>query len=433
MTGFNLHRSKQEMAGSSQTLDTNILLVRTIYARTPFNGTIPNRYVLTADGVGGTFWDAISTISPLGFSEIHDEFGKVVYSTRTSNILQLSTVGTTGLIYPYVDEATSSLFFNVAYPNLQVAGESVPSVTRAAAQLMPNLQDIQYSTTQSTLKFLGVGDLQISTINDLRSVFFSISSFSAAGYADLSAETRAWRSYVYSTNSTSAGYATFISSIPFSTMMTSPLGNTVSWDWRSVLGSNIPVSTVETYPNYDSGDIYFSTVTFNMAPYSRYLHPNSTTKMYLEYTPSYFFPRMFLGTSSPYHLIKEFSTFVQYESQVYGRQILGSASYGGMMTSQQSNIYASNYYNTPMKLELETAALQSNILKDGYDVNYTVYHRIPGGMANLMNDGGCDYMIGPRGGFSNQALTYDNLTSYQNSLFLHVYNQPGAAPPMPGP
>lgn len=407
----------RSMATSFNTIDTNSIFLRTIYARTRINDLIPTQYVLTADGSGGTFWGAVSTISPLGFSEIKDPFGSTVYSTRTSNILQLSTFGVGGLFTPYVDLGTSSLVYSNAYPNVVVARDTVPAVSRAAAAVPPNPENIFYSTGQSTLKLIGVGDLHLSTVTDLRAVFFSISSFTAAGYADLSAEARAWRPYTYSTNSTSAGYATFMSSIPGSA--------------AAAVGSNLPLSTTEAYPNYTTGDVYFSTVSFNMGPFAQYIHPNSTTKMFLELTPNYFLPRMFLGTSSPYTLVKEFSTFVQYESAA-GRQILPTASHGTLLTSQNSNVYTSNYFNTPLKLELDTATLQSNYAVDGSNVNYTVYHRIPGAMASLTQDA-CEILIGPRGGFSNRAPLYDNRTSLQNSVFLSVYNQQGAAPPMPGP
>jgi hypothetical protein len=420
------------MASGYQTLDTNSLFVRTIYARYPSNGLIPSRYILIADGAGGTFWNSVSSITPLGFTAVVDPSGTKMFAGEVGNELRISTVGVGGLFSASVDYSTSTLTFRNGTPNLLVAQDSVPGVSRIAAEIVPNPENIVYSTTQSTLKMIGVGDIRLSTVTDLRAVFFSISSFTATGYADLSAEARAWRPYVYSTNSTSAGYATFISSLPVSSFFSTPYGPK-GWDWSGALGSNLALSTVEAYPNYTSGDVYFSTVAFNMDPFHRYIHPNSTTKMFLEFQPSYFFPRMFLGTTPPYTLLKEFSTFVQYESPIYGRQILPTSMHGTYMASQQSNVYASNYFNTPLKLELDTATLDSNYLRDGYHVNYTVYHRIPGAMASLLSDGGCDYLIGPRSGFSNATPTYENRMSRSNSVFMHVYNQQGAAPPMPGP
>ena len=196
------------------------------------------------------------------------------------------------------------------------------------------------------------------------------------------------------------------------------------------------MSTTEAYPNYYStGDVYFSTVSFTMAPFLRYIQPNSTTKMFLEVNPSYFFQRMYLGTSTPQNFIEEFSTFLQYESPRTGRQILGKSSHGNFLTSQQSNAFTSNYYNTAVKLEIDTAVLTRNAAIDGNaGAYYTLYHRIPGAMANLIPDGYCGYNIGPRGGFSNNTIVnVDNRTSINNAVYLHLYNQSGNAPPMPGP
>jgi hypothetical protein len=349
--------------------------------------------------------------------------------------IPFSTTGIQGLFEAYVNYPNSTFTFSNAAPNLLVALNTVPTVSRLAAQQVPNSENIVMSSSQSTLKFIGVGDLQLSTVTDLRAVFFSISSFTASGYADLSGESRAWRGFSYSTLSTNAGYASFVSSIPFSTFHQIDDNNSYGWDWSPCLGTNL-MSTVETYPNfYSTGDVYFSTASFTMAPYLRYIHPNSTTRLHLEVNPSYFFQRMYLGTSTPINMMKEFSTFVQYQSPRTGRQILGKASYGGFMFSQSSNAYSSNYYNTQVKLELDPAVLTSNALIDGaYGANYTVYHRIPGAMANLLSDGYCGYLIGPRSGFSNsQGVNVDNRTCIDNAVYLHVYNQEGNARPMPGP
>lgn len=424
------------MAASLKTVDTDIITLRQIGVRSATNGYIPSNHILISDGVGNAYWNSVSSITSKTYDTIIDSYGSTLESRSIGNTLPFSTIGLQGLFNAYVDNRTSTFTFSNAAPNLLVALNTVPTVSRLAAEQVPNGENIVMSTTQSTLKFIGVGDIQLSTITDLRSVFFSISSFTARGYADLSGETRAWRPFAYSTMSTNAGYASFVSSIPFSTTYNIDENNSYGWDWSSALGSNIPMSTTESYPNfYSTGDVYFSTVSFTMAPYLRYIHPNSTTKMSFEINPSYFFQRMYLGTSPPQNLVKEFSTFIQYQSPRTGRQILGKASYGGYMFSQNSNAYTSNYYNNTVKLELDTAVLSSNALVDGpYGAYYTLYHRIPGAMANLISDGYCGYLIGPRGGFSNDnVLTHDNRTCIDNTAFLHVYNQEGNAPPMPGP
>ena len=423
------------MAASLKTVDTDIITLRQISVRSPTNQYIPASKILISDGVGNGYWDSISSIFTVPYDTISDGNGSTMAAKDYGNIVKFSTMGIQGLFSAYVNTSNSTFTFSNAAPNVLVALNTVPTVSRLAAQQMPNSENIVMSSSQSTLKFIGVGDIQLSTVTDLRSVFFSISSFTASGYADISAVARAWPGNVGSTLSTNAGYASFISSLPFSTFHATGEYTGYGWDWSPSLGSNLAMSTVEQYPNfYSTGDVYFSTVSFTVAPFLRYIHPNSTTRMFLEVNPNYFFQRMYLGISTPYNLVKPFSTFVQYES-VRGRQILQKASQGAYMMSQQSNAYASNYYNSQIKLELDTAVLSSNAALDGVGgAYYTIYHRIPGGMANLTPDGYCGYNLGPRGGFSNgNAVTLDNYTPLSNSVFLHVYNQSGNAPPMSGP
>ena len=420
---------------SVKTIDTDIITLRQISIRSPANGYIPGAHVLISNGGGQAYWDSISSIFTVPYDTLRDSYGSTMIAMNVGNVIKYSTIGINGLFDAYVDMKTSTFTFSNSAPNLLVALNTVPTVSRLAASQVPNSENIVMSSSQSTLKFIGVGDIQLSTVTDLRAVFFSISSFTASGYSDLSNVARAWPGYINSTTSTNAGYASFVSSIPFSTFHATGDYSGYGWDWSPCLGSNIPMSTVEAYPNfYSTGDVYFSTASFTMAPYLRYIQPNSTTKMFLEINPTYFFQRMYLGTSTQ-NLVKEFSTFVQYQSPRTGVQILGKGSFGGYLTSQASNAYTSNYYNTQVKLELETSILSSNALMDGESgAYYTIYHRIPGAMANLLADGYCGYNIGGRSGFSNNRIVnVDNHTSDYNSVFLHVYNQAGVAPPMQGP
>ena len=421
------------MASSGRSIDTDQITLRQISIRSATNGYIPGSYVLISDGAGAAYWNSVSSIMVNTFNTVRDSQGSTLSAVDVGATLPFSTTGVQGLLNIYVNNINSTLTFDSQAPNLLVAQNTVPSVSRLAAQAVPNAENIVMSSSQSTLKFIGVGDIQLSTVTDLRAVFFSISSFSAQGYSDLSGETRAWRPFAYSTLSTNAGYASFVSSLPFSTFYNIDEYNGYGWDWSASLGSNVRMSTVETYPEYPTGDVYFSTVSFTMAPFLRYIHPNSTTKVFLEVNPNYFFQRMYLGASTPMNLVKEFSSFVQYESRRVGRQILDTN--GGIMFSQMSNAYSSNYYNTQMKFQLDPAVLTNNAAIDGpYGGYYTLYHRIPGAMATLVSDGYCDYYLSARGGFSNgQGVNVDNYTPRNNGVYLHLYNQSGNAPPMPGP
>ncbi|NBV77503.1 hypothetical protein EBR66_05050 [bacterium] len=407
------------MAASLKTLDSDVITLRQINIRSATNGYIPNRHILISDGIGDAYWNSISSIYANPYDTVADPYGSTLAAKDTNNTLRFRTSGVDGLLNIYVNASNSTLTFSNAAPNTLVSQTSVPIVSRTAAIQMPNSENITMSTSQSTLKFVGVGDIQLSTITDLRTVFFSISSFTSAGYADLSAVGRGWIGYEASSHSTSVGYASFVSSIPYSTTC-----GAVAWDWSRSIGSNIAMSTVEAYPSYSTGDVYFSTVQFNIAPFIRYINPNSTTRMFLEVNPNYLFQRMYLGKSSPMHLVKNFSSFVQYET-TRGPQILEMASQGSYMLSQQSNAYSSNYFNTQVKLELDVNTVARNASLDGVSAGYyTLYHRIPAAMASLESDGYCGQVISGRGGFSNSVyVNVDNYTPLSNAVFLHIYNQ----------
>lgn len=433
-----LYNIEMAYSQSAISLDTDNIVIRQIQARSLTNQWVPEGNILISGGPamnGLCYWASVSTIATPPFVSISDSYGSTLVGASTQNNILFRTVGVGGLFDAYIDANTSSFTFNNSAPNLLVAQTSVPIVSRAAAEQVPNSENIIMSTSQSTLKFIGVGDIQLSTVTDLRSVFFSISSFTAKGYSDLSSVARAWPGYAYSTLSTNAGYASFISSVPFSTFINIDEYTGYGWNWSNIIGTDIPLSTIEPYPAYYStGDVYFSTVSFTMAPYLRYIRPNSTTKMFLEVTPNYFFQRMYLGTSTPYNLIKEFSSFVQYQSPQGNVRIMGTSVNTGYITSQNSNAYSSNFYDKPIKMELDANMIASNARRDGpYGAYYTLYHRIPGGMANLIKDPYCGYSLGERGGFSNSELTMDNYTARSNAVFLHVYNQDGNQAPMPGP
>ena len=94
-----------------------------------------------------------------------------------------------------------------------------------------------------------------------------------------------------------------------------------------------------------------------------------------------------------------------------------------MIVSQQSNVYTSNYFNKPLKMPIDSAVIASNWAIDGATGYYTLFHRIPGGMAQLIPGDACGYYIGSRGGMSNSEPSYINATSIQNGAFMTLYNR----------
>jgi hypothetical protein len=337
------------------------------------------------------------------------------------NTLNVSTTGIQGLLETYCDPATSSLVLSNAAPDIRVSEGSIPYVSLPFAEDPPSSSYITMSTGQSTLKLLGVGDIQLSTIADQRAVFFSISSFTSAGYSTISGELANQISYTASTFSTNRGLASFVSSLPMATT------GAYGWNWNAFYGSNIPLSTAEAYPNYTTGDVYWSTIKMSMKNWIDYIDPHSTTKIFLEITPGYIFPRQLLGSTGPeYTLTKPISSFIQYTSPTTSITHHLPESHCEMyMTSQMSNVYTSNSFTTPLKLELNAGTVLSNYAVDGNAGYYTLYHRMVGGMAELIGDGSCSYTIG-RSGFSNANPKYDNRTAKQNGVYMHIYNQAAA-------
>jgi hypothetical protein len=404
------------MAGSYQTLDTNIITLRQIYARTPANGFITTDYILASRQNGVADWVSISSIYPISsINSIITPNGSRFDADPYNSLLNVSTAGVGGLLSVYVQPSTNILMLSNTPTNVGVALQPVPAVSKAAADILPSPQYITYSTSQTTLKFLGVGDILLSTVTESQAIFISISSFTSQNYSSLTAEAYAWRPTLSTTVSTIEGYATFISSMPFVTS---------NWNWASVVGSNLSLSTAEAYPSYSTGDVYIRGVTFTMSDYLRYIRGNSTTKLFLEMNPSYFLPRMFLGTSADANLIKSVSSYIQYQSlSTLSTTILSNATNVSYITSQNSNVYTSNVFTNQVKLEIPSGTVLSNAAVDGPNGGYyTLYHRIQGGMASLVSDGYCGLTVGPRGGFSNEFPLYDNRQGQTNTVFMHVYN-----------
>ena len=403
-------------------IDTSVITLRRIQIRSPGNTFIPQSQVLISDGGGNAYWSSISTILPIStFNRVRANDGNFLNADISFNTLNVSSTGIQGLFDTYIDPLTQTLMLSNAAIGVQVNETSVPQVTGPYAIVPPTPTNLTFISGRSTLKFLGVGDVQLSTVSDQRAVFISISTFTSAGYIGLSGEVLARKQYVNSTFSTNNGYASFISSLSTSS------GGPGGWNWNSFYGSNIPLSTSEVYPNYTTGDVYFSTVTFTMSSFIGYVNPNSTTKMFLEVHPSYMFQRSLMGSQgNNYTLIKPISTFIQYTSPTTNiTSRLPESHCEVNMTSQQSNTWTSNYFDTPIKLEMNTTTVRNNFAVDGGSGYYTLYHRIVGGMAELISDGYCAYLIG-RSGFSNQTPTYDNRTPGRNGVYLHIYNQAAA-------
>jgi hypothetical protein len=395
--------------GTRKTLDTDIISLREIYAKTALNQIIPADHVLITNGDNSTRWGSVSSIyaTPF-FSSLKGTTGPIFYADDANQTIHISTTGSPGLFTSYIDPANKALMISSSQAALGISQEPVPSVSAGPALAPPRLSTL---TNYSTLNFIGVRDVLLSTVTNVTgaspAVFIAISTFTSQGYLAISGEAFAWRPYVNSTLSTAAGLASFVSTMP------------VAW----TRGVDLPLSTIEAYPNYTTGDVYFSTVSFNMVPYIGYIKGGST-KLFLEVNPTYAFPRFFLGSQEYPNIIKNISTYVQYQSPTVTTPVtLPTTVSSDLILSQQSNAFTSNYFTKNMMIPFDTTFVRNNWSTDGSNGYYTLYHRIPGGMAALVPGDACGYGIGGRSGMSNPTPTYDNLTPVSNGTLLHIYNQ----------
>jgi hypothetical protein len=386
------------MAANRKTLDTDLIYLREIYARTPFNQTIPANQVLVSNGDDSTRWDYVGASS---FRSVTGDEGATLYANNNTTELKVTTAGPPGLLDSYVDLSEQSLVLRATPPVLAISERPVPIITGAVALSPPSVKQIR---NYSTLTMIGVKDVLLSTVTvngAPPAIFVSISSFTSAGYSTISGEAFAWRPYLYNVLSTAQSQPTFTSSM--------------TTTWATGVQN---ISTAEAYPDYITGDAYFSTVSFNMGNYIGAIRPNS--QVILEVEPTYLFPRFLLGSEEYPTLLKNISSYIEYSGA--STSILNGSMNSDMIVSQQSNAYTSNVFNKHMKMPIDPATILDNWATDGATGYYTLYHRIPGGMAELIPGDACGYYIGQRGGMSNAEPTYTNATPIQNGVFMSIYN-----------
>lgn len=382
----------------AQRIDTDVIQLRTVFARTPTNGFIPSSFILISGGDGSTNWNSVSSIIQVSsFKTIKGNTSTTFSADLFNNFLQISTTGVRGTLESYVDPLTSTLMLSNTLPPFAVSIGSVPSVNLTAATNVPNAQLLTQVTGNSTIKYLGVGDVQLSTVTSQNAMFISISTFTSAGYSTISGETFAWRPTLYSTLSTSYGRPSYVSSIPFATGLN-------GWNW----GSNLAFSTA-----VGTRDMYFSSITFNLNSIVPQIDVTrtSSSKIFIEYNPLLLMSSMFQGEGSP---VKEVSTFIQMENIPSGRVIFEESMTTNYMLSQQwessSNL---NYFNTPMRMEINpyTSLLTNYAANNGNTINLTIYHRFVDAAADGMSTG-----------FSNVSVI-SNLTPKVGGLYLNLINQ----------
>jgi hypothetical protein len=65
------------MASSRRTYDTDVITLRTVFAKNPGNSNVPALRVLTADGQGGTYWAVPSSLG------VYPSFNQIITTAGT--------------------------------------------------------------------------------------------------------------------------------------------------------------------------------------------------------------------------------------------------------------------------------------------------------------------------------------------------------------
>lgn len=233
------------MASSRRTYDTDFITLRTVYAKNVDNSIIPALRALTADGSGGTTWIQPSsfgtnpsfnqiittggtytadlsfntfrlfagqgvgmTNGPVGsnqtfiyakaFNQIDVSGGDTLkaFSNDTLTSHVKFAVGQNSYVQLHTDSDTNTLFIDGPMTQTISTGYYgfnkfviIPTVSTIQTDLSSYPRKTLFADSQSTqITFAGVGDLILSTNYSTNQVFFSVSSFTAAGYLALSGE-----------------------------------------------------------------------------------------------------------------------------------------------------------------------------------------------------------------------------------------------------
>lgn len=264
-------KSIEDMASSRRTYDTDVITLRTVFAKDVVNSNIPALRVLTADGAGGTYWAIPSSLGQNpAFNEIItsggtytadlsynrfrllagegigmvngaagsnqttiygkaftnvDVSGENAFYAFANNTLNPSIrVATTGAIQARSDPATNTLFIDgpVSNPYIVSTGQYgfyQLKVTQEASSITSSLQGwtgdfITANSPSTLLRFIGYNDIHLSTNVTTNSVFFTISTFTSKGYLDISANAYgAYPSSLSTVSSLYTPYSVFASTI----------------------------------------------------------------------------------------------------------------------------------------------------------------------------------------------------------------------------
>jgi len=209
-----------------------------------------------------------------------------------------------------------------------------------------------------------------------------------------------------------------------------------SIQYRGISGLNQFSTLATTTALSNSGSAQFSSIQYNFSTFSRFLNPNGSSRMFIEYYPNFTFSPVITpssisslalypeGNSSIKNLLSLSSHLVYVNaagSNVPIRQsgvqqyinVNSAYPYG---FSSFTNRPTSNSFIQPIKVELDTLTVRSNF-------NLSLVHFISDGTASLKTSVGNDVF---RTGLERTNLTINNSVGDRNILFVNIANSGNA-------
>jgi hypothetical protein len=379
--------------------------------------------------------------------------GNIVNST-----INLST--TSQAVFFTLDSTIQTLYLNTNPMKILIPSQTanISSVTSSilASNIYPAASEISYESTNSTIRFIGLGDIQLSTLNfPQKAVFFGISSFTSRGYLSLSGDiyrTRNIKSSVGLTTSNSlilsptqrvsylstfytgyftAGYTggiaapppapvicTIVSSIGFPFYPaglrgpSTPIQSFVEGPPQNPYVANI----YEYIPASNTTQCYVSSLNINLFPYSTMISKYSaSTSILLDYKPKFSFRTTVLDTNL------EIPELTVSSYMTYGDFVVPDSTYEDHFYPSNlptaTALYVSNPYSGNLTLPLNL----DFVLSTNYTSNYIMRHSIPGAIAGYSNATGAwpptQFNV-VRSGLSSTA--FHAATGPNNSAFVSI-------------
>jgi len=494
-------------SSARRSIDTDNITLRTVYAKGAYNTNIQSTLALTADGRGGTLWTHPSSLGVYGLNYISTDVSLISWDLSLNNILYLtggqgagiqssvrkteaivyakayqalhdvnsgsnmtvldgppgvlfSTINlstTSWQIYPTLCTTQQTLYLNTN-PTKFLINSNIPIIDPSVIE--DQYEELNIDNVNSTIRFLGVRDVHLSSINgDQKSVFFSISTFTSEGYLSLSGEVSSltamstsmpyhYRDMITLTPSNSLFRTDGITanlSTPYNGIFTLKYAgvnppvdsnfnftSSIGWPYkpRGLSGSNVistfmstvktdiereyTVSVVESDLGIYSGDAYISSLTFNMSPYSTIIKRNVNASIVLNYTPSFLLTPNSTITGLQQNVLFGFSTFLN-----YGDMIVPGT------TIEDIFIAPSQYpIQNPLLGRLQIN-IPSTFVASNWSSNYSVNHYFPsciGGYSNSVANSwpATSYNYVRAGLSSPQILSY---SSKYNTAYMTIIGE----------